>query len=150
MLEGNKACWVWSSLSAFLAVMLMTLSMAVFAAAPDTGDYKEVYQFKFDKSAAKERAVNKFKSISHLSELDIDHLLFSSIKGKNCHGKPARYVIVFANPVRRPKSATYIIYDVSNPQKWFGLTAGSGPVSLSSLIGELRSSTFTSDIICGD
>jgi hypothetical protein len=151
MIEGSKARWVGSSLSAFLAVMLMMLSIAVFAAPPpNSGNYKEVYDFKFDKAQVKERAINEFKTARNPAELDFDHLLFSSVKGQNCHGKPARYIIVLANSPSRPDFPSFVTFDVSNPRKWFILTSGAGGYSLSDLIAELRSPTFTSDIICGD
>jgi len=129
----------------FLVTILLAVPLLAVAQPKAASERDEVYDFKFDKTVAKERAFKEFNVL----DFEVGQVLFSSIKGQNCKGKPASYIIVTAarpGSLDRPK---FVVFDVSNPKKWSILTDGYGTL-LPNLIGQLRSPDFKSSIVCGD
>ncbi|MSQ73215.1 MAG: hypothetical protein EXR27_18310 [Betaproteobacteria bacterium] len=133
-----------------LLAILLALPLSAISQLRATSENKdEVYDFKFDKSVAKERAFKLFNKSSNILDFNIAQPLFSSIRGQNCKGKPARYVIVFVTSLTTPNFAQFVFFDVSNPNKWSALTNGTDSRALPLLIAELREPDFKSNILCG-
>jgi hypothetical protein len=121
-------------------ILLVLPLVAVSQPRANSDPNNEVYDFQIDKSVAKERALKDFgfDMVAFGRDFNIEQLFFSSIKGKECEGKPARYIMVLADSLKIQGFHKYAIYNVSNPNKWTTLTIGATHNSLPSLISQLR------------
>lgn len=137
-----------------LVITLIGVTPIAASQPKSTSDTSEVYEFQIDKSIALKTAIDFFEKKRHLlKEYDTERPLFSSIKGLECNGKPARYIIVsFRSRVRLNKFKSVIFNvtrSVTDQSKW-QVFAGPSPDSLQTSIYTLRMPDFPRNILCGD
>lgn len=137
----------------FVAIFLVLCWFSSFSASAEPIP-KEVLDFKIDKKFALARAVQSVTNghpENAKDHLNIAHAWFGSIKGTNCQGKSAKYILVVLPTLAREFDFfEFVIFDVSSA-RWKVLTGGAES-SIQSIIYILRDPDFKNNGagMCGD